>query len=329
MGKVVELDTPSTESRAGRAKRRRKRSKTALVLGGGGFTGGVYEIGALRALDLLAVNRTVNEFDVYVGTSAGVLRRRARRQRGHPRGDDAGPEPRPASPLRDIDLGDAAAAQLPRLIAARRSASRSGWPALARELVGHLGEISAVDVADRARRAACRTASTAGDGIAELRRGGARRPRPHQRLPPARARALPDRHRPRHDRAHRPRRGRVGRRADLARRSPPRARCRWSTSRSRSRAASSSTAASARRRTSTSRSSTAPSSSSSINPIVPYVNDFSKRIPTISRHPRAPRLRHGVRRRSRNQSFRVLSHDRLHRAVAGLAGGATRASTSS
>jgi NTE family protein len=41
------------------------------VLGGGGFTGGVYEIGALRALDLLAVNRTVNEFDVYVGTSAG------------------------------------------------------------------------------------------------------------------------------------------------------------------------------------------------------------------------------------------------------------------
>ena len=47
--------------------------KTALVLGGGGFTGGVYEIGALRALDLLSVNRTVNQFDVYVGTSAGPL----------------------------------------------------------------------------------------------------------------------------------------------------------------------------------------------------------------------------------------------------------------
>ena len=41
------------------------------MLGGGGFTGGVYEIGALRALDLLSVNRTVNEFDIYVGTSAG------------------------------------------------------------------------------------------------------------------------------------------------------------------------------------------------------------------------------------------------------------------
>jgi len=46
-------------------------SRTALVLGGGGFTGGVYEIGALRALDLLAVNHTVNDFDMYVGTSAG------------------------------------------------------------------------------------------------------------------------------------------------------------------------------------------------------------------------------------------------------------------
>jgi predicted acylesterase/phospholipase RssA len=74
MGKVVELDTPRTESRGGRAKRsRRRQSKTALVLGGGGFTGGVYEIGALRALDLLAVNRTINEFDVYVGTSAGAF----------------------------------------------------------------------------------------------------------------------------------------------------------------------------------------------------------------------------------------------------------------
>lgn len=68
MGKVVELETQASA----RARRGRRRpSKTALVLGGGGFTGGVYEIGALRALDLLAVNHTVNEFDVYVGTSAG------------------------------------------------------------------------------------------------------------------------------------------------------------------------------------------------------------------------------------------------------------------
>jgi NTE family protein len=69
MGKVVKLDTAG--DRRERAKRRPRRSKSALVLGGGGFTGGVYEIGALRALDLLSVNRTVNEFDVYIGTSAG------------------------------------------------------------------------------------------------------------------------------------------------------------------------------------------------------------------------------------------------------------------
>src|ERR687887_1962997 len=69
MGKVVKLDGPAR----GRSTRRRRRSKTALVLGGGGFTGAVYEIGALRALDLLSVNRTVNQFDVYVGTSAGAF----------------------------------------------------------------------------------------------------------------------------------------------------------------------------------------------------------------------------------------------------------------
>ncbi len=74
MGEVVELQTPPGKGRKAAAKggpRGRPRSCTALVLGGGGFTGGVYEIGALRAIDLMAVNRTVNEFDVYVGTSAG------------------------------------------------------------------------------------------------------------------------------------------------------------------------------------------------------------------------------------------------------------------
>jgi len=67
MGKVVDIESKPRR----RSQRRKKPSKTALVLGGGGFTGGVYEIGALRALDLLAVNSTVNNFDVYVGTSAG------------------------------------------------------------------------------------------------------------------------------------------------------------------------------------------------------------------------------------------------------------------
>jgi predicted acylesterase/phospholipase RssA len=66
MGKVVDI-----EAQPRRRRGRKRPSKTALVLGGGGFTGGVYEIGALRALDLLAVNSTINNFDVYVGTSAG------------------------------------------------------------------------------------------------------------------------------------------------------------------------------------------------------------------------------------------------------------------
>src|ERR1700760_1189326 len=74
MGKVVKLDAATGDRAEGGgrgASARRRRSKTALVLGGGGFTGGVYEIGALRALDLLSVNKSVNQFDVYVGTSAG------------------------------------------------------------------------------------------------------------------------------------------------------------------------------------------------------------------------------------------------------------------
>jgi NTE family protein len=77
MGKVVKLDSPGRRGRGagsrGGGRGRRRRSRAALVLGGGGFTGAVYEIGALRALDLLSVNTTVNDFDVYVGTSAGAL----------------------------------------------------------------------------------------------------------------------------------------------------------------------------------------------------------------------------------------------------------------
>jgi NTE family protein len=94
MGRVVKLEPRNGKKPTARSKRKRsdglaprgvgrpasfdrrtrpRRDKTALVLGGGGFTGGVYEIGALRALDLLAVNSTVNNFDVYVGTSAGAF----------------------------------------------------------------------------------------------------------------------------------------------------------------------------------------------------------------------------------------------------------------
>jgi len=50
-----------------------KNGKIALVLAGGGITGAVYEVGALRAIDDLLVDRTVNDLDIYVGTSAGAL----------------------------------------------------------------------------------------------------------------------------------------------------------------------------------------------------------------------------------------------------------------
>ena len=89
MADVINIDSrsPSTPPGADRSRGRRapskpdgrprlrngkpRPSKTALVLGGGGFTGAVYEIGAMRAFDLMAVNSTVNDFDIYVGTSAG------------------------------------------------------------------------------------------------------------------------------------------------------------------------------------------------------------------------------------------------------------------
>ena len=47
--------------------------KSALVLAGGGLTGAVYHIGALRALNDALLDRSVNDFDVYVGTSAGAI----------------------------------------------------------------------------------------------------------------------------------------------------------------------------------------------------------------------------------------------------------------
>jgi NTE family protein len=146
MGKVVELETPRTESRGARSRRsRRRRSKTALVLGGGGFTGGVYEIGALRALDLLAVNRTINQFDVYVGTSAGAFI-------GSMVANGITPEEMMRvvnrelpSPLSDISLGTLLRPNYGGLL--RKSLT---FPlrtvGVARELVSHIREVSAVDI---------------------------------------------------------------------------------------------------------------------------------------------------------------------------------------
>ncbi len=51
----------------------RPRAKAALVLAGGGLTGIMYELGALRAMNDLLVDVSVHDFDLYVGTSAGAL----------------------------------------------------------------------------------------------------------------------------------------------------------------------------------------------------------------------------------------------------------------
>jgi hypothetical protein len=49
-------------------------SKAALILGGGGITGGVYELGVLSALDdFLVGGHKPSDFDIYVGISAGSL----------------------------------------------------------------------------------------------------------------------------------------------------------------------------------------------------------------------------------------------------------------
>jgi len=48
-------------------------SRLALALGGGGFTGYLFEIGALTALDdLFDDGHTISDFDLYVGVSAGA-----------------------------------------------------------------------------------------------------------------------------------------------------------------------------------------------------------------------------------------------------------------
>jgi predicted acylesterase/phospholipase RssA len=160
MGKLVKLE-PAAGGRASarrgtaqskkrgtagaRPRRRRSSSKTALVLGGGGFTGGVYEIGALRALDLMAVNSTVNQFDVYVGTSAGSFIAALCANGVTPEEMMRVVTHQGKTPFRDIDLGDLLHLNLLEF-------ARTGVllplrvAALARQVVAQRGQVSAMDV---------------------------------------------------------------------------------------------------------------------------------------------------------------------------------------
>ena len=147
MGKVVKLEEGKARGRGVvRPAGRRRRSKTALVLGGGGFTGGVYEVGALRALDLLSVNRTVNQFDIYVGTSAGAFVAAMVSNGITPEEMMRVVNRQAPSPFRDVNLD-----QLLQPNLGEFAASLSRLPfrvlGLARTLVGSLGrQLSAVDL---------------------------------------------------------------------------------------------------------------------------------------------------------------------------------------
>jgi NTE family protein len=144
MGEVVELQKTPKKSKPRR--RSRRRSRTALVLGGGGFTGGVYEIGALRALDLLAVNRNVNQFDVYVGTSAGSFVASLLANGVTPEEMMRVVNQQVPTPFRDLDRST-----LMRLNALEFAQSAALLPlrllGLARHLLGQLGSSSVIDLA--------------------------------------------------------------------------------------------------------------------------------------------------------------------------------------
>jgi NTE family protein len=146
MGKVVKLEKPTKGgTRAKSTRRRPSRSRTALVLGGGGFTGGVYEIGALRALDLLAVNRTVNQFDVYVGTSSGSFVASLLANGVTPEEMMRVVNQQVPTPFRDLDLG-----KLLRPSYTDFAKSAALMPlrliGLARTLAGQLRSVSAMDI---------------------------------------------------------------------------------------------------------------------------------------------------------------------------------------
>ena len=152
MGDVVEFEgtpaggaSPKRKPNQKTQRRRGGRSKTALVLGGGGFTGGVYEIGALRALDLLSVNRTVNEFDIYVGTSAGSFVASLLAAGVTPEEMSRVVNRQVPTPFRDVDLG---ALLRPNYadFASRSLLMPLRLAGLARSLAGRWREVSLMDV---------------------------------------------------------------------------------------------------------------------------------------------------------------------------------------
>src|ERR1700730_13222108 len=162
MGKVVKLEPAMKKAEASKERTRRlaargvgrpasidrrrrpRPDKTALVLGGGGFTGGVYEIGALRALDLLTVNSSVNQFDVYVGTSAGSFIAALCANGVTPEEMMRVVTRQGKLPFKDIDIGDLLR---PNVMEFARKGALMPWRAmlLARQMIAQRGAVSLMD----------------------------------------------------------------------------------------------------------------------------------------------------------------------------------------
>ncbi len=217
MGNVVKLDAGSRARGARPAPvaraRRARRSKTALVLGGGGFTGGVYEIGALRAFDLLSVNKTINQFDVYVGTSAGAFIAALAANGVTPEEMMRVVNQQVPTPFRDIDVGTLLRPNLAEYVT-KAVALPLRLAGLLRSLAGQLGQLSAMDILFGLAEG-LPSGLYSGAGIEHYVRAVLSDPDRVDDFRVLEPEALPHGNRPRYLRADRVRRQRLGRRADL------------------------------------------------------------------------------------------------------------------
>ncbi|MEO8323963.1 MAG: patatin-like phospholipase family protein [Actinomycetota bacterium] len=74
MGSVIHLSRTNREwLQDHKRKSVRSDGRVALVLGGGGITGAAYHLGVLNAINAMGAEVGVNDFDLYVGTSAGAV----------------------------------------------------------------------------------------------------------------------------------------------------------------------------------------------------------------------------------------------------------------
>ncbi|HEX2241392.1 MAG TPA: patatin-like phospholipase family protein [Actinomycetota bacterium] len=74
MGSVIYLSQgQSRHRRRSNGNGGSTRGRTALVLGGGGITGAAYHLGVLNAMEAAGGDFSINDFDMYIGTSAGSV----------------------------------------------------------------------------------------------------------------------------------------------------------------------------------------------------------------------------------------------------------------